>query len=258
MMDILGTAFLLSVELLGIHSYFGIEIIRRGIIFTDLAVGQMAALGAALSLIFLDGNYMYVISLFFALFGGFLNSIAVRKVKHVEAFIGLMYAFGVSGVFILLSKSAHGTEEFQKLLAADILFTPMSEIIKTAVLYSGLGIFIYILNNRVQGILKDILFFTTFAITITSSVRLAGVFVVFALLIAPAFVALRSGTKGVVIRSWIIGIVINIIALGVSYRHDFPTGYTIVFFHALAAMLSTLFIKDRNGTQRKIEPGNGQ
>ncbi len=251
MMDVLGTAFLLSVVLLGIHSYFGIEIIKRGIIFTDLAIGQMAALGAAMSIIFLDGQYMYVISLLFALFGGFLNSIAVRKVRHVEAFIGLMYALGVSGVFILLSKAAHGTEEFQKLLAADILFTPMSEIIKTAVLYSGLGLFIYFLDNRVKGILKDVLFFTTFSVMITTSVRLAGVFVVFALLIAPAFIALRSGEKGVVIRSWIIGIIVNIIALGVSYRHDFPTGYTIVFFHALAAMLSTILIKDRNNKSLK-------
>lgn len=251
MMDVLGTAFLLSIVLLGIHSYFGIEIIRRGIIFTDLAVGQMAALGAAISLMFLEGQFIYLISLFFALVGGFLNSLAVRKVKHVEAFIGLMYAFGVSGVFILLSKSAHGTEEFQKLLAADILFTPMSEIIKTAVLYGSLGIFIFFVNKRVTGILKDVLFFTTFAVTITSSVRLAGVFVVFALLIAPAFISLRSGNKRVVIRSWVIGAIINLIALGVSYRHDFPTGYTIVFFNALAAMLSTLFIKDKNGTLAK-------
>ncbi|MCK5221860.1 MAG: metal ABC transporter permease, partial [Candidatus Aminicenantes bacterium] len=185
MMDVLGTAFLLSIVLLGIHSYFGIEIIRRGIIFTDLAVGQMAALGAAISLMFLEGQFIYLISLLFALIGGFLNSLAVRKVKHVEAFIGLMYAFGVAGVFILLSKSAHGTEEFQKLLAADILFTPMSEILKTAALFGALGIFIFFVNQRATGILKDVLFFTTFAITITSSVRLAGVFVVFALLIAP-------------------------------------------------------------------------
>jgi len=247
MMDVLGTAFLLSAVLLGLHSYFGIEIIKRGIIFTDLAVGQMAALGAAISLIFLHGEYMYVISLGFALFGGLLNSLAVRKVRHVEAFIGLMYALGVSGVFILLSKSAHGTEEFQKLLAADILFTPMGEIIKTAALYAGLGLILFYFNRRVQGLMKDILFFTTFSVMITTSVRMAGVFVVFALLIGPAFVALRSGEKGVVIRSWIIGLVINIIALGISYRHDFPTGYTIVFFHALAAMLSTVLIKDRNG-----------
>ncbi len=255
MMDVLGTAFLLSVVLLGIHSYFGIEIIKRGIIFTDLAIGQMAALGAAISLMFFEGQYLYLISLSFALFAGFLNSIAIRNVKHVEAFIGLMYAFGVSGVFILLSKSAHGTEEFQKLLAADILFTPLGEILKTAALYSLLGFVLFFLSKKVTGRLKDVLFFTTFAVTVTSSVKLAGVFVIFALLIAPAFIALRMGNKRVIIKSWIIGIIINIVALGVSYRHDFPTGYTIVFFHALAAMLSTLFIKDKNGTQSKIEHG---
>lgn len=247
MIDVLATAFLLSVVLLGIHSYFGIEIIRRGIIFTDLAIGQMAALGAAVSLMFLDGDYLYLISLSFALIAGFLNSLAARKVRHLEAFIGLMYALGVSGVFILLSKSAHGTEEFQKLLAADILFTPLGEILKTAALYIFLGLFLFFLNKKVKGIFKDVLFFTTFAVTVTSSVRLAGVFVIFALLIAPAFIALRSGSKKVVIRSWIIGTVINIAALGVSYQYDLPTGYTIVFFHALAAMFSTVLIKDRNG-----------
>ncbi|MEN8223212.1 MAG: metal ABC transporter permease [Acidobacteriota bacterium] len=248
MIDVLATAFLLSVVLLGIHSYFGIEIIKRGIIFTDLAIGQMAALGAAISLMFFEGQFMYFISLAFALSAGFINSLATRKVKHVEAFIGLMYAFGVAGVFILLSQSAHGTEEFQKLLAADILFTPIHEILKTAILYSILGGFLFFLHKRVNGMLKDVLFFTTFAVTVTSSVRLAGVFVIFALLIAPAFIALRTGRKRVVICSWIIGIVINLIALGVSYNLDLPTGYTIVFFHALAAMLSTVLIKDRNGT----------
>ncbi len=246
MIDVLGGAFFLSIVLLGIHSYFGIEIIKRGIIFTDLAIGQMAALGAAVSLMFLEGKYLYLISLGFALIAGLLNSLVSNKVKHQEAFIGLMYAFGVSGVFILLSKSAHGTEEFQKLLAADILFTPMSEIVKTAVLYSVLGVSLNFLNKRVGGVLKDIIFFTIFAVTVTSSVRLAGVFVIFALLIAPAFIALRGGNKRVVIRAWIIGIVVNLVAIGVSYNFDLPTGYTIVFFHALTAMLSIIVIKDKN------------
>lgn len=250
MMDVLGTAFLLSLVLLGIHSYFGLEIIKRGIIFTDLAIGQMAALGAAVSILFFNGENLYIISLFFALTAGFLNSVATRKVKHQEAFIGLMYAFGVSGVFILLSKSAHGMEEFQNLLAADILFTSMNEIIKTAVLYAFLGLFLYFLNKKVNGVLKDILFFTTFAVTVTSSVRLAGVFVIFALLIGPAFIALRIGNKKPVLTSWIIGIVINLAAIGVSYNYDFPTGYTIVLFHALAAMLSVFILKESKNKQK--------
>ena len=143
MVDILLPAFFLSLVLLGIHSYFGIEIIKRGIIFTDLAVGQMAALGAATSLLFFDGLYIYPISLSFALIGGLLIAFASRKTENLEAFIGLLYAFGLSGVFILLSKSPHGAEEFQNLMASDILFTANSEILKVAVIYSLLGVFIY-------------------------------------------------------------------------------------------------------------------
>jgi zinc/manganese transport system permease protein len=104
MTDILFTAFLLSVVLLGIHSFFGIEIIKRGIIFTDLAIGQMAALGAAVCILFLHGKWIYPISLSFALLGGFIIALASRKIKNLEAFIGLLYAFGLSGVFIFLSK----------------------------------------------------------------------------------------------------------------------------------------------------------
>ncbi|MBN2202079.1 metal ABC transporter permease, partial [bacterium] len=94
MSDILLSAFILCLVLLGIHSYFGLEIIRRGIIFTDLAIGQMAALGAAISLLFLDGHFIYPISLGFALAGGFIIAFASRRDIHLEAFIGLLYAFG--------------------------------------------------------------------------------------------------------------------------------------------------------------------
>src|SRR5437868_3165937 len=105
MIEILLPAFFLSLVLLGIHSYFGLEIIRRGIIFTDLAVGQMAALGAAVSLLFFEGSYIYPFSLGFSLIGGFLIAFGERKARNLEAFIGLLYAFGLSAVFILLSKS---------------------------------------------------------------------------------------------------------------------------------------------------------
>jgi zinc/manganese transport system permease protein len=245
MTDILASAFFLSLVLLGIHSYFGLEIIKRGIIFTDLAIGQMAALGAAVSILFFHGEQMYLISLAFALAAGLLNSIAFKRVEHPEAFIGLMYALGVSGVFILLSKSPHGTEEFQNLMAADILFTPFSEVLRTAILYSFLGIFIYFVLHKTKGALRDILFFTTFAVTVTSSVKLAGVFVIFALLIGPALIALRSRTKRPVIVSWIIGIIVNLAAITVSFQFDFPTGYTIVFFHALVTMTAVLFMKKK-------------
>ncbi|MBN2430927.1 MAG: metal ABC transporter permease [Acidobacteria bacterium] len=241
MSDILLSAFFLSLVLLGINSYFGLEIIRRGIIFTDLAIGQMAALGAAMSLFFWEGAYLYPVSLAFALLGGLIIALASRRSANLEAFIGLMYAFSFAGVYILLSKSYHGMEEFQKLMAADILFTPIEAIIQTAILYAVLGVLIALIHYRAKnGFLRDILFFVTFAITVTSAVRLAGVLVLFALLVAPALIATLIGRGIPLINAWIIGIGLNILAIVVSYHFDFPTGYTVVFINALAALLVSL------------------
>lgn len=243
MIDILLSAFLLSVILVGIHSYFGLEIIRRGIIFTDLAIGQMSAVGAAISIFFFDGNYLYPISLSFALIGGFLIAYATKKTTNVEAFIGLLYAFGISSVFIILSKSYHGMEEFQKLIAADILFTPLEEIIQVALIYSFLGVFILFFHLKTTGFIRDLLFFVTFAVTVTSSVKLAGVLVVFAILVSPSLISMCIGKKMLLAKAWLIGTIINLIAIILSHNFDFPTGYAIVFCNAITAIAFTLTSK---------------
>jgi zinc/manganese transport system permease protein len=242
MIDILFSAFILSVVLLGIHSYFGLEIIKRGIIFTDLAIGQMSALGAALSILFLDGLFIYPLSLAFALLAGLAIAIAAKRTVSHEAFIGLLYAFGISGVFIILSKSNHGVETFDRLMASDILFTPMKDIIETAIIYAALGIILLFLYPRMKGFWKDALFFVSFAATVTSSVRLAGVLIVFALLVAPAYISIRINKGKLLLTAWIIGTFVNIVSILVSYNLDLPTGYTLVFFHALSALsVSILF-----------------
>lgn len=246
MIDILLSAFLLSVVLLGIHSFFGLEIIKRGIIFTDLAIGQMAALGAAISIFFFDGGYLYPLSLSFALFGGLIIAFTGKRTDTLEAFIGLLYAFGIAGVFIILSKSFHGMEAFQKLMASDILFTPMKEILNTALIYAGLGLFLFMAYRKATGLMKDIIFFVTFAVTVTSSVKLAGVLIVFALLVSPALIAYKIGRKPPLIWAWIIGTLVNILAIVVSYQFDFPTGYTLVFIHAFLALAVTMIVKTNN------------
>lgn len=238
-LDILAPAFLLSLVLLGIHSYFGLEIIKRGIIFTDLAIGQMAALGTAVSLL-IWGTENYFVSLVFALIGALLIAYATKRVKHLEAYIGLLYAFGVSFVVILLSHSAHGMEKFHELMAADILFTPLNEVHKTAVFYAFLGIGIYYAMKKATGFIRDMLFFVTFAVTVTSSVKLAGVLVIFAILISPALIATIFKAKRPIIFAWGIGLVINLVSILISYLIDLPTGYTLVFFHALISILVCL------------------
>ena len=245
MTDILLSAFVLSVVLLGIHSFFGLEIIKRGIIFTDLAIGQMAAVGAAVSILFLHGEYLDLISLGFALLAGALIAYAARRTEKHEAFIGLLYAFGLSAVFIILSKSYHGMEMFQKLMASDILFTPFSEILRTAVIYGILGTILILFFRKWTGLAKETLFFVTFAITVTVAVRLAGVLVVFALLVAPALIALRIRRGIPILNAWIIGTIVNLAAIVISYECDFPTGYTLVLLHATLALAASLVLPVR-------------
>jgi zinc/manganese transport system permease protein len=240
-MDILFTAFLLSVVLVGIHSFFGMEILKRGIIFTDLAIGQMAALGAAVSLFFFDGEFLYPTSLFFAFLGAFVIALASKVERLSEAFIGLIYAFGIATVFLILSKSPQGTEDFQRLLANDLLFVSLKDIYTTTLIYSVIGMALYLTRKFFKNHLKDISFFLLFAITVTSSVKLAGVLVVFSLLVAPALVSLLMATRFNLLLAWIYGTLVNLLGVVLSYKLDLPTGYTLVSLHSLLAALVFLF-----------------
>jgi zinc/manganese transport system permease protein len=241
MIDILFSTFLLSIVLVGIHSYFGLEIIKRGIIFTDLAIGQMAAFGTAISLLLFDGSYMYSISLLFAVGAALLIAYSTKISHYPEAVIGLLYAFSLSAVYIALSKTYHGMEEFQRLLASDILFTPLPKIFETAVIYSSVGIALAVVQkNTKNNNIKNILFFVLFAITVTSSVKLAGVLIVFSLLLSPAMIALSLQLKYPLIVAWIAGSISNLIAIGLSYKLDLPTGYTLVAVHTITAMVVNL------------------
>lgn len=236
MSSILFPAFLLSIVLLGIHSYFGLEVIRRGIIFTDLAIGQMAALGAAFSVLALEGRFIYPLALAFALGAALLIVAGRQRTVHLEAFIGILYAFGLSGVFLLLSHSAHGMERFNELLAADILFTPLGKVLRVAAWYACLGLLLRFLLPRLRGWVRDVCFFSVFALTVTSSVELAGVLVVFAILVGPASIVVNRKLRHPLLSAWGIGTLINLAAILASYRLDLPTGYTLVFGHALAAL----------------------
>lgn len=234
-MDILFTAFLLSVVLVGIHSFFGMEILKRGIIFTDLAIGQMAALGAAVSLFFFEGKFLYPTSLLLAFLGAYVIALASKVEKLSEAFIGLIYAFGIATVFLILSKSPHGTEDFQRLLANDLLFVSLQDIYTTTGIYFLIGTGLYLTGKFFKNQLKDISFFLLFAVTVTSSVKLAGVLVVFSLLVAPALVSLMMVTRFNLLFSWVYGTLVNLLGVIISYKLDLPTGYTLVSLHSLLA-----------------------
>ena len=233
--DVLLSAFLLSVVLVGIHAYFGRAIIQRGIIFTDLAVGQMAGVGLALSLFLFDGRYAYPFSLGFAIFGSLLVYTFERLKAYQEALIGLLYALAISFTYLILSKSPQGAEEFLKLSASDILFTPKEEVLKAGILYAFLGILLYLSQKGLGQAMKNLAFYALFALTLTSSVKLAGVLVVFSLLLAPALVSLLLERS--LLFAWVYGSLINAWAVVFSYLWDFPTGFSVVFWQALSGLL---------------------
>lgn len=248
MIDILLIPIALVIILVMLHSYFGLEILRRGIIFTDLAIAQMAALGSAVSLGYFHGEYFYILTLCFALFSAFLIAFASSKRVHLEAFIGILYVLGASGIMIVLAHSSEGVEHFKSLLASDILFSSAFDVIKSSVIYMCVAFTLYFFYQRLSGFKKELLFFSLLAITVTSSVSLAGVFVVFILLIAPPFVSLSLNFKKPLVYSFLFGWFFSISAILLSYFYDLPTGYTIVFLGAmLSAFLVLITSKGKDG-----------
>ena len=248
MLDIFLVPTLLLLVLVMIHTWFGIKILERGIIFTDLAIGQLAALGAAISFGYFHGEYLYLFTLTFAFLGAFLITLGSYKQLHLEAYIGLLYVLGASGIMMVLAQSAEGMEHFKSLLANDNLFTTYEDLYQSSAIYFGVALAIYFLYSKVNGFFKELLFFSLLAITVTSSVQLAGVFVVFTLLIAPAMVATLFTKFSALYTAFVFGWTFTIFAMIIGFYYDLPTGYSIVFFGALSSLILVLLFSKKKTT----------
>ncbi len=239
MIDIFLVPMALLVILVMIHAWFGIRILERGIIFTDLAIGQLAALGAAVSYGFFHGENLYLWTLSFSLMGALAIAYGAHRKIHLEAYIGLLYVLGASGIMMVLAQSAEGMEHFKSLLANDILFTSPEDLYKSSAIYAVIALVLYAVYPRTAGFFKELLFFCLLAVTVTSSVQLAGVFVVFTLLIAPAMVASMQSRFRALWTAFVYGWFFSITAVAIGFYYDLPTGYSIVF---LGALLSLIFV----------------
>lgn len=245
MIDIFLIPVALSLLLVAIHAWFGAGILSRGIIFTDLAIAQMAALGSSISLGYFHGEYLYVLTFAFALSSGLIIAYATTLKIQLEAFIGLIYVLGASGILMVLAYSAEGMEHFKSLLANDILFTTEEDFIKAVALYSFIGLIAWKIYPKLSGIRREILFFTLLSMTVTSSVQLAGVLVVFVLLIAPILVASLQKRYSSYLFALIFGSGFSVIAMILSYYFDLPTGYTISALGALSALCCILILSPK-------------
>ena len=249
MIDLLLTPLMLVIILVMLHSWFGLGILQRNIIFTDLAIAQFAALGSAVSLGYFHQEYLYLFTLGFALFCALLIAVASQRRIHLEAFIGLLYVMGAGGIMMVLAHSAEGMEHFKSLLASDILFVSTEDVIQSSVIYGCIGLALWQLYPRLSGFLKELLFFSLLALTVTSSVQLVGVLVVFVLLVAPALVARMQQRFAPLAVAYLYGWCFSVGGITTAYLFDLPTGYTLVCLAAFMTLAAVLMLsKKASGT----------
>jgi zinc/manganese transport system permease protein len=198
----------------------------------------------------MGGAYKSAMTLLFAVLGALIITWATKRVEKIEAFIGLLYALGISAIMLILAQSAEGTELFSKLSAADILFTSSEDLYKDLAIYSFVAFVMFVIYPRVQGLKKEFLFFLMLAITVTSSVQSAGVLVVFALLIAPSYAGVIQKKFKPFAFATIFGSLAVLGALVFSYNYDLPTGYTIIFSVVSVSLLMVVFMSMKGVKKR--------
>jgi zinc/manganese transport system permease protein len=273
-----------SLILTGIHAYLGVHVVERGVIFVDLALAQIAALGAIVALIIgLDphGPSAYWISLGFTFLGAFIFSVAKSKRAHIpqEAFIGIAYAVASAAAILAMSKATGETEHLKDMLVGNILAVSWQEVGRTAALYGVIGLFHYIFRKRfllismnpkeaeAQGIsvrFWDFLFYASFGLVVTSSVAIAGVLLVFCYLIVPSVAAMlftdRIGPRLAI--GWTMGTLVSALGVVLSVKMDTPTGATIVctFGGVLVLMflVHLLIYRRRADAQKRQLQGAGE
>jgi len=244
----LAWPFLACLLLILIHAYFGVHILARGIIFVDLALAQFIGIGIALSFL-LGEEHGTLLALAFALLGAFILSLSKRvaRLVNIEAFIGVLYIFSVSAAILILDKSPHGLEEFKTILNGNIIWVTPREVFFTFVLYAAVGSLHFFLRKRFLALsyegkgsaFLEFLFFASFAMVLVKSVRMAGILQVFSFLVIPALIGRLYSLKPfpVLMVGWIVGVLITIAGMALSYRLDIPTAPVIVAGLALTFFL---------------------
>src|SRR5262245_32693036 len=259
MLAFLLPPFVASLILTGIHAYLGVHVVERGVIFVDLSLAQIAALGATIALLLpISGGdphapVVYWISLLFTFFGALVFSmIRVQRARiPQEAIIGICYAVASAASILAMSKATSESEHLKDMLVGNILAVSWSEVGTTAALYGAIGVFHYLFRRQFLAISMthhratdhhetdltppnvrfwDFLFYASFGFVVTSSVSIAGVLLVFCYLIVPSVGAmLYAETIGRRLAiGWTMGTVVSAAGVYLSLVLDLPTGATIV------------------------------
>jgi len=235
--SILAPAFLVGVLVLLTHIPLGREVIKRGIIFIDLAIAQIAGLGVIFAFQFgweMHGIEAQLAAVMSALLGAWImHSLEKIAGEHLEALIGVSFVLAATASLLMLANNPHGSEHLKELLVGQILWVDWSQIINAAVV-SVIVVFIWFNYRHKIG---NIGFYILFAVSITLSVQLIGVYLVFTSLIVPALAVVKYQTKPALLVAGIIGITGYLAGLIISALFDLPSGAVIVWCLAFSALI---------------------
>jgi zinc/manganese transport system permease protein len=253
--------------LTGIHAYLGFHVIAREVVFVDIALAQIAALGATAAFLFgfeLTSWESYAFALAFTILGALVLALTRSRERRVsqEAVIGVVYAVSSAAAVLLADRSPHGAEHLRGMLVGSILSVRGSEVLKVAGLYACIGVFhwlcrrpFFLISTDPAAAYRDgwrvrwwdFLFYASFGVVVTSSVRIAGVLLVFSYLIVPALagilLASRVGPRLAV--GWTFGAGVSVVAMLASALLDLPTGATVVCAFGVSLLTLGLAIKMR-------------
>jgi len=267
----LAPALVASLVIVGIHTYLGLHVVERGVIFVDLSLAQIAALGAAIAV--WQGHEpqdpaVYWMSLGFTLIGAVIFATVKGHAARIpqEAIIGIAYAVASAAVILTLSKATGEAEHLRDMLVGNILSVQWPEVWVTGAVYLAIGVFHYAFRTRfleismdpravaARGVsvrLWDFLFYASFGLVVTRSVAIAGVLLVFCYLIVPSVAgmlfAARIGSRLMI--GWVTGTVVSMLGMYFSVQFDLPTGAAIVctFGLVLAGMAAARPLLGRGG-----------
>ncbi len=282
--ELMAAPFAACVVLVGIHAYLGLHVIQRKVIFVDLALAQIAALGATFG--FLLGvsphsKTAYMFSLAFAIIGAAIFALTRMRHERIpqEAIIGIVYGVALAMAILVADRAPEGSEHIKETLTGALLWVRWPTILETAAIYSLVGLLHVALRRRFFQIsfepekayaegrlvrLWDFIFYVTFALVITSSVAIAGVLVVFSFLVIPAVIATlfarRVGAR--LALGWCVGLAACAVGLVASYRLDLPSGPSVVAALGgalvLAALIYSVWTSETRGrTLLKVSAGLG-
>lgn len=253
--------------LTGIHVYLGVHIVERKVIFADLALAQIAALGASVSFLFghdLHDPITYLYSLGATFTGAIIFALTRTEREEVphEAMIGIVYAVSAAAAILILSRAAEGDEHLRHMLVGNILLVEKKDVMKLFLLYGTIGFihwclrstFILISTQPQEAFRQkipvkkwDLLFYLLFGVVVTSSVQIAGVLLVFGFLIIPVVAAMlfRKDFSGRLVLGWILGVLSSTVGVSLSYHLDLPTGAALVCTLGLMLLIAAAIKKSR-------------